>query len=269
MQSTINLITHIGHFFVPTHLPIDEQRKRGFLALVLVTLIPVLSTFGGIRLWHDGLTTDVLVVGLAILLGISSLGALHYSQSVLSLFRFGVLITISILTFQVIMGHGNGVAFLWFYFLPVAAFFLAGLREGLIWVLVVWVINLLLLVFNLGYYHYESAISIRFMVTYTLVGMLSYGLESSRYHYYTQLQKEKVALEAALQQIKTLQGLLPICASCKKIRDDAGYWHQVETYLGRYAAVEFSHSICPDCRLELYPLQMQQEREQQEAAKTQ
>ena len=54
-------------------------------------------------------------------------------------------------------------------------------------------------------------------------------------------------LQKALTKIKTLKGLLPICLSCKKIRDDAGYWHQVEAYIHDHAEVEFTHGLCPDC----------------------
>lgn len=54
-------------------------------------------------------------------------------------------------------------------------------------------------------------------------------------------------LEAALTQIKQLQGLLPICMYCKKIRDDHNYWQQVEAYLASHTAAQFSHGICPDC----------------------
>jgi hypothetical protein len=54
-------------------------------------------------------------------------------------------------------------------------------------------------------------------------------------------------LQAALAKAKTLSGLLPICASCKKIRDDAGYWHQVEVYIRDHAEVNFSHGLCPEC----------------------
>jgi hypothetical protein len=60
-------------------------------------------------------------------------------------------------------------------------------------------------------------------------------------------------LQHALAEVKTLSGLLPICANCKKIRDDRGYWTQVESYIGRRAAVSFSHGICPDCLHDLYP----------------
>ncbi len=54
-------------------------------------------------------------------------------------------------------------------------------------------------------------------------------------------------LQAALQTINTLNGLLPICASCKSIRDDSGYWSQLESYISAHSDVEFSHSICPEC----------------------
>ena len=50
----------------------------------------------------------------------------------------------------------------------------------------------------------------------------------------------------------TLSGLLPICASCKKIRDDKGYWHQVETYIEDYSEALFSHSLCPECVKDIY-----------------
>jgi PAS domain S-box-containing protein len=62
-----------------------------------------------------------------------------------------------------------------------------------------------------------------------------------------------VELREALVHLKTLRGLLPICASCKKIRDDLGYWRQVEEYIKERADVEFSHGICPDCMKTLYP----------------
>jgi len=60
-------------------------------------------------------------------------------------------------------------------------------------------------------------------------------------------------LKEALANIKTLRGLLPICASCKKVRDDRGYWNQIEVYLHAHSEAEFSHSVCPECMEKLYP----------------
>lgn len=60
-------------------------------------------------------------------------------------------------------------------------------------------------------------------------------------------------LREALAKVKTLSGMLPICASCKKIRDDAGYWQQIDSYIAHHSAAEFSHGICPSCAKDLYP----------------
>jgi CheY-like chemotaxis protein len=73
-------------------------------------------------------------------------------------------------------------------------------------------------------------------------------------------------LELALANVKQLQGLLPICSYCKKIRDDQNYWQQVEGYLSEHSSVEFSHSICPDCyehivKPELETLKAQKEKQ--------
>ncbi len=60
-------------------------------------------------------------------------------------------------------------------------------------------------------------------------------------------------LQSALDRIKVLSGLVPICANCKKIRDDKGYWNQIEEYIIAHSDAEFSHGICPECIKELYP----------------
>jgi len=67
------------------------------------------------------------------------------------------------------------------------------------------------------------------------------------------LRKQRNDLQSALNEIKTLKGILPICANCKKIRDDRGYWKVVETYIQEHSDAEFSHGICPDCAKKLYP----------------
>jgi PAS domain-containing protein len=68
-------------------------------------------------------------------------------------------------------------------------------------------------------------------------------------------EREKLILQLqkALAEVKQLSGLLPICASCKKIRDDKGYWNQIESYIRDHSEAEFSHGICPECMKKLYP----------------
>ncbi len=60
-------------------------------------------------------------------------------------------------------------------------------------------------------------------------------------------------LALALEQVKTLRGIVPICANCKNVRDDQGYWNRVETYFREHTEAEFSHAVCPDCMTKLYP----------------
>lgn len=72
-----------------------------------------------------------------------------------------------------------------------------------------------------------------------------------------QMEEERerlnVELKEALSQIKTLSGLIPICAACKKIRDDKGYWNQLENYLEEHSDAVFSHGLCPECFQEYFP----------------
>jgi hypothetical protein len=65
--------------------------------------------------------------------------------------------------------------------------------------------------------------------------------------------------EKALSEVKILSGFLPICANCKKIRDDQGYWNKIETYIRDHSEAKFSHSLCPDCMKRLYPYLQQDE----------
>ena len=65
--------------------------------------------------------------------------------------------------------------------------------------------------------------------------------------------KTQIKLKQAFDEIRTLKGFIPICANCKKIRDDKGYWESVEEYIGKHSDAVFSHSICPECAKKLYP----------------
>jgi len=68
-------------------------------------------------------------------------------------------------------------------------------------------------------------------------------------------ERERLIMELqhALSQVKTLKGLLPICASCKKIRNDEGYWEQIEVYIKEHSEADFTHGICPECAKKIYP----------------
>jgi CheY-like chemotaxis protein len=84
-----------------------------------------------------------------------------------------------------------------------------------------------------------------------LIRSIQYAIRRKR----NEAERERLIgeLQDALSEVKRLSGLLPICASCKSIRDDKGYWQQLEKYMGEHSAVQFSHGICPDCAHKLYP----------------
>jgi len=71
----------------------------------------------------------------------------------------------------------------------------------------------------------------------------------------TQAERERLIenLQQALAEVKTLSGLIPICSYCKNIRDDTGYWSQIEAYIQEHSGAEFSHSICPECAKKYFP----------------
>lgn len=68
-----------------------------------------------------------------------------------------------------------------------------------------------------------------------------------------ELEDKNKELQKALDDVKQLSGFIPICAACKKIRDDEGYWNQIDLYISQHSDAQFSHGMCPDCLKEFYP----------------
>ena len=84
-----------------------------------------------------------------------------------------------------------------------------------------------------------------------LAKSIRYAIERKRIE--NEKQRLICELRDAMARVKVLSGLLPICSSCKKIRDDRGYWNQIESFVRKHSEAEFSHGICPDCAKKLYP----------------
>jgi hypothetical protein len=93
-----------------------------------------------------------------------------------------------------------------------------------------------------------------YMLAALLVGALTAGAFRLRISQLRRRERELAhQVEQALAEVKVLSGLLPICASCKRIRNKAGQWSQIEAYIRSHSQAEFSHGICPDCMIKLYP----------------
>jgi len=93
------------------------------------------------------------------------------------------------------------------------------------------------------------------LITSSRIQMLDLLLSiyESAVHRNRELEKANREWKEANEKIKALSGLIPICAKCKKIRDDQGYWHQLEAYLSAHSEMEFSHSFCTECMERMYP----------------
>jgi DNA-binding response OmpR family regulator len=87
---------------------------------------------------------------------------------------------------------------------------------------------------------------------YLVKGKVDGSLVGRSIRYAIERQKLLTQIERSTKEIKTLRGFLPICAGCKKIRDDQGYWTQIESYISQHSDAEFSHGLCPDCAVRLY-----------------
>jgi hypothetical protein len=87
-----------------------------------------------------------------------------------------------------------------------------------------------------------------------IIGIIGFAIDiTERKQAEEALEEEHGRLQKALDEVRTLRGIVPICSNCKKVRDDRGFWNQVEKYVSDHTEAKFSHGICPDCVKELYP----------------
>lgn len=89
---------------------------------------------------------------------------------------------------------------------------------------------------------------------YIVKGQVTGSMLGRSIQYAIERKKLLAQLEHSAREINKLRGILPICASCKKIRDDKGYWTQVEIYISDHTGTEFTHGICPECAQKIYPI---------------
>ena len=146
----------------------------------------------------------------------------------------------------------------WSIAIPIVATLLCGWRSGVFWlVLVLLKISGFYWAERAGYHfvqQYPDSKSLKASYYLTIMGItfftfcLALVSEYFKQRYLRRIEESNRLLTEALENIKTLKGLLPICAWCKKIRDDKGYWSQVETYVSGHTGATFSHSMCPECK---------------------
>lgn len=241
----------LGSLISVEGLSAEDRRRRSYLAVCLGLLILIGGAFWVEDLQHQRSMESALALAMLAMLSFV-LVALMRARELRPIFRIGAVAMILLHFYEVKIGGGEGYAFLWFFCFPILCVTVFGRREGAVWALTAMAFAALGFSTPLGHV-YELGTAARFLIIYMIVVIFADALESSRSRYYARLLEEKTSLEDALSQVRTLRGLLPICAQCKKVRGDEGYWQQIELYVNQHAETEFSHSMCPNCAAELYP----------------
>lgn len=176
-------------------------------------------------------------------------------------YRPMLLIMTIVMNLSLAYGTGHGSVSYWMLCMPIFYVSFLPSKEAFLWGFVETAIMTILLLFpNLfDSFDYTRYFGIRILGAFIFILFVSIVLERGRERYQRlvlesnkAIEMERKKLAKALSNIKQLKGMLPICACCKKVRDDEGYWSQIEQYLVSHSEATFSHGICPECAKKLY-----------------
>lgn len=245
-------------------LPLDSEEKtrlRLFMAFLLLG-VPTMLAFGVYNCLQSNWALGGVVFAMALSL-VLAWSLLKRLQSGVWLYRINIVFFAGMLLYMAVIGGNDGSKAMWLFTFPLIAFFLLSTIEGLVWTVamflgaccIFWLPHL-----GARKHVYSGQFTIRFVTVYIILSVVACWFEVLRRHYrkgmdaeHQRLLAEQSALQEALSQVRQLSGLLPICACCKKVRDDRGYWTQIESYIRDHSEAEFSHGLCPDCGEDLYP----------------
>jgi len=157
--------------------------------------------------------------------------------------------------YLVASGGRQNTGLFWCYIYPVLSFYLLGYKKATyanFMLLLIYSLILFLPGTPLLFTKYDLIVKFRFLLSNLFVILFAFILERARYKAFINKEKLIDELQAAIEEVKVLSGLIPICANCKSIRDDKGFWIQVEEYLAQNSDIQFSHGLCQNCVDELY-----------------
>ncbi len=267
-----NLLTSIDRIPISS----EEKTRLQHYSIFLLAGIPTMLIYGIFHVYRANYFLCILVLLSASGL-ITGWYFLKRARNGRIIYQINAAIFSLLLLFLLVSGGAAGSLILWMYLFPLICFFLLGKSEGLLWTAAIYLTAAALLwnPFSFSFiYNYPIEIKMRFLTSYLIVSAVTYWFEYFRHQYRIDIENKNQSLEReinerksaekereklikelqkALGEVKTLSGLFPICSSCKKIRDDKGYWNQIESYIRERSEAEFSHSICPDCSKKLYP----------------
>jgi hypothetical protein len=174
--------------------------------------------------------------------------------------------------YLVTTGGKANTGFIWMFSYPSIATFLLGKRKGMFFTCLLFIYSLIIMFneqsFIASSANYTFSLSLRITFSYLLICLFAWAVEATRESAqleYSEIneeiknsckelknrqnEKKKIIAELreAIVETEQLKRILPICSSCKKVRNDKGYWEQVEEYFNQHSGTRFSHSVCPSC----------------------
>ena len=240
-------------------VPDDSQsplmRRIHFANIFAITTVAALLVFSLVNF----MSAQYLGCGVELFCGLFGIFILMQLRASKNIGRAQTLILydlVIVMSYLFASGGIAGTGIYWWFTFPVAAFFIKGRRRGWLWVAAIIgeVVTMMLLEIFFHVTVPYSVIELRqFLAAFLVISIVLQHYEAMRNDYEKAIEANMLILEAANANIKTLKGLVPICSSCKKIRDDKGYWQQVEVYVAEHTEADFSHGFCEECAHTLYP----------------
>jgi len=245
---------HLAAIIDATSLDAEERHRLKHYTVFLCLGAPTMLGFAVVNVLAREyvVATAITVSAAGLLLGWA---LLLRGRPPTWVYRLNAVFFAGIVVYLAGVGGPDGSRLLWTYTFPPVAFFLLSRREGLVWVGLVLAATMILLhdlVPGIEAFAYSGGFRSRFLATFVIVSITAYWFEHFRQVYRQGMEAEQAKLRLALDQVTALRGLLPICAACKKIRDDEDQWVDLEAYIHDRSEARFSHGICPQCAGHLY-----------------
>jgi hypothetical protein len=228
-------------------------RRVRFTNVFGYTTTFALLVFAGLNLSRGNILA-VMVETAAALFGVFILVFLRKTSN---LDRAQTLLLADITAIMIFLYATGGIAMtgiFWWFTYPVAAFFITGRKKGWYWIAGIMIFGALLKAFGetIGIsVPFSYPVLRQFGASFLVVSLVLHLYEATRDDYEKAIEESMRNLEKAAASIRTLKGLVPICSSCKKIRDDKGFWQQLEVYVSEHTEADFSHGMCDECAARL------------------
>lgn len=239
---------------------IEEYRKKRQFVIWIGLLAVVVIWLSSVRDFVNGYTIKGIVqVAIG---GVFLVNALLLWKNKVKAVVYHITVVAAVLLFvQPFLGaNPEAPEIIWFLIMPLITAHLLGWKEAVFWCigLYIFVVFVFLQAPFLSPVSYSPYFSVYFSLIFFVVIILSLSLVRIREHYADLIRQKILELNETYNNIKTLKGLVPVCSSCKAIRNDKGFWTDLETYLFTHTDLKLSHGICPDC-LKKHNPQMYQE----------